>query len=424
MLSMDLADLKPAPYNPRKISPEAMKALGASLASFGDISGVTWNKRTGHLVSGHQRLKVLQEAYGDGLAIRDEVLHTPDGGSYQVRVVDWPLSREKLANLAANSPYLAGEFDEGLEAILDELSADEAEMFEALRLEELRSSDYCKPGLSDPDDVPEPPDEAITKPGDLWLMGDHRMVCGDATCDGDYERVLDGAQVNCVWTDPPYGVAIGDKNADLTSVGRQSNRLTDRMHGDHGFDEAESVWRESFKAIFAAIPPGCPYYVCGPQGGELGLLLLLLKEAGLVPRHILIWRKSSPTFSIGRLDYNYQHEPIAYGWKPGAAHPWYATDSRTSILECAKPHANKLHPTMKPVELIAGMLSNSTTVGDIVLDPFVGSGSTIIAAQQLGRRCYGMEIEPRYVDVCVKRWEAFTGQKAVKFEPTLAAENS
>lgn len=265
----------------------------------------------------------------------------------------------------------------------------------------------------DPDAIPEVPPDPITQPGDLWLLGPHRLLCGDATRRDDYHRVLAGENLaGAVVTDPPYGVAIGAKNRALDSIDRAGQVLTD-LDGDQGIEQVEALWRASFSALHAVMPGGTPYYVFGPQGGDLGLLLLLLRDAGMEPRHVLIWVKNRPSFSIGRLDYDYQHEPIVYGWRPGGAHPWHAEVSKTSILNFDRPQASPLHPTSKPVDLIAELVTNSTKRGEMVLDPFAGSGTALVAAHRLDRRARLLEIAPGYCDVICRRYQLVTGDKAV-----------
>lgn len=262
---------------------------------------------------------------------------------------------------------------------------------------------------TDPDEVPDPPAVPVTQPGDMWVLGDHLVLCGDCTDPAVTERALEKGLPGAVVTDPPYGVAIGAKNRALDAIDR-AERALDDLEGDQGIAEVEALWRASFTVISKAIPPGCPYYVFGPQGGDLGLLLLLLlRDSGLSPRHILIWVKNRPSFSIGRLDYDYQHEPIVYGWKPGGPHPWHADGSRSSVIECDRPRKSPDHPTVKPVALLRQLIENSTSPGGRVFDPFGGSGSTTIAAYDCGRRSTLIELKPVYVDVICRRFQAHTG---------------
>ena len=197
-------------------------------------------------------------------------------------------------------------------------------------------------------------------------------------------------------------------------MGGESGRCKDNIAGD-ALPEAELY--ELLKAAFintrnACAPDAC-YYVTSPQGGSLGLMMMMMmRDAGLPVRHVLIWRKNAPTFSVGRLDYDYQHEPIFYTWTQ-SHHNYRGGSFRSTVWDFPKPTHSRMHPTMKPVALVANAILDGTQPGMVVLDPFGGSGTTLIAAEQTGRRCYMMEIDPHYCDVIIRRWETFTGQKAV-----------
>lgn len=214
-----------------------------------------------------------------------------------------------------------------------------------------------------------------------------------------------------VFTDPPYGVSIGDKNKMLESV-QTSGRITENIIGDTlSTDELYDLLLKCFSNLRSVCDESCSYYVSSPQGGEIGLMMMMMRDAVLPVRHNLIWAKNSATFSMGRLDYDYKHEPIFYTWTK--RHKFYGKNDNT-LLEFDKPRANKLHPTMKPVALVAHLMENSSKVGDTVMDIFGGSGTTLIAAEQLGRTCYMMELDPHYCDVIIERWQNLTGDKAVK----------
>lgn len=244
-----------------------------------------------------------------------------------------------------------------------------------------------------------------------------------------------------MFTDPPYGVAIGDKNKELHKHGFgggvEKNILGDTLPPD----ELYKVLVQAFTNLRELCADDCSYYVSSPQGGELGLMMMMMmKDAGLPVRHMLIWVKNAATFSLGRLDYDYRHEPIFYTWTK--SHKWYGDYSNTviddskpidkmskpelkeplrayispgqdSVIYCDKPSKSKLHPTMKPVKLVARFILNSSQRGDTVADIFGGSGTTLIACEQTGRKCRMMELDPGYCDVIIARWEQFTGKKAV-----------
>ena len=217
-----------------------------------------------------------------------------------------------------------------------------------------------------------------------------------------------------VFTDPPYGVAIGDKNAALDEV-QKAGCITSNIENDTLSErELYGMLLAAMTNVREACADDACYYVTSPQGGSLGLMMMMMmRDAGLPVRHVLMWVKNSATFSIGRLDYDYQHEPIFYTWTK-SHHNYHGGDMRTTVWKYDKPRKCDLHPTMKPVALIANAIRDGTRKGDIVLDAFGGSGSTLIACEQTGRRCRMIELDPHYCDVIIKRWENLTGKEAVK----------
>jgi len=235
-------------------------------------------------------------------------------------------------------------------------------------------------------------------------------MCGDATKKEDVERVMGGEKAALLLADPPYGVSYAAKNEFLNAIA-PGNRIQDPIAGDHQSPEdMSSLWRAAFGVARGVVCDGASYYVTGPQGGDLLLLLLALRDSGFPLRHMLIWAKNNHV--LGRSDYNYKHEPIVYGWVDGAGHKFWGGGGETSLWEIDKPQQSKLHPTMKPVKLFERAIRNSTEADSLIHDPFLGSGTTLIAAEQLGRRCVGLEIEPRYADVVLARWESLTGKMA------------
>lgn len=250
--------------------------------------------------------------------------------------------------------------------------------------------------------------------GDIWELGDHRLMCGDSTDAASVALLMDGQKADMVFTDPPYGVSIGDKNKALNSV-QPSGRCTENIANDNiSVDDLYPILVKAMTNCRENCKDCACYYVTSPQGGELGLMMMMMmKDAGLPVRHMLIWEKNSATFSLGRLDYDYQHEPIFYTWTK--SHKNYRNgEFRTTIWKYDKPRKCDLHPTMKPVELVANCMMDASVEGDIVLDMFGGSGTTIIAAEQLRRKARLMELSPHYCDVIITRWEEYTGKEAVK----------
>ena len=262
------------------------------------------------------------------------------------------------------------------------------------------------------DDVPEKA-KSRCKLGDLWILGNHRLICGDSTDVTVIDRLMDGVKADCVFTDPPYNVAVGSKNRILNEQDGGCRNETE-IAGDKGMTDAEigeQLWRPAFQNMADHAKDDCSIYVTMPQGGT-HMMMMMMADACWQVKHELMWLKNQPTFSMGRLDYDYKHEPIMYGWKK--THNFYGKGKFTkSVWEIDKPRESKLHPTMKPIELIANALENSTKENDCVLDVFGGSGSTLIACEQLNRKCYMCELDPHYIDVIINRWEQFTGEKAV-----------
>ena len=250
------------------------------------------------------------------------------------------------------------------------------------------------------------PDEIETGivAGDLFEIGQHRLLCGDSTKAEDVGKLMDGQKADMVFTDPPYGVSIGAKNRMLNSFQKAGRNLKDIEEDSASPDELYKILLPAFTNLRLSSKLDCTYFVTSPQGGGIGMMMMMMmmKSAGLEVRHVLIWRKNSPTFSMGRLDYDYQHEPIFLTWTK--KHNWYGLGTqKTSVWDFDKPRANKEHPTMKPIALIGNALLNNSKETNICLDLFGGSGSTMIACHQLKRIGYLMEITPHYCQVIIDR---------------------
>lgn len=256
------------------------------------------------------------------------------------------------------------------------------------------------------------------KSGDLWQIGEHRLLCGDSTKKEDAEAVMRGERAVLCFTDPPYGVSIGKKNVMLNTFQKAGRCLADLDMDDMPPAELKVLLLKAFTTCReTAMGDNCAVFVCSPQGGGLGMMMMMMmQEAGLEARHILNWVKNSPTFSMGRLDYDYAHEPILFTWtkthkrnKKGAF--------QTSLWAVDKPRANKEHPTMKPVELPTCAILNHTDEGDVVVDIFGGSGTTMVAAQNTKRLCRMIEISPAYCAVILQRMtDAFPGIEIKRIE--------
>lgn len=389
-----IEDLRPSPINPRTISDAAKDGLRYSLEEFGDISGVVWNKRSGNLVCGHQRINELKElgaelkSYGD----RD-FLELPDHSRFAVRVVDWGEDKEAAANLAANNQAIAGRWTSDAHELIAKVRAASDTNYQHLRIAEILKQAPRVPVPFDDDEMPEPPKDPVAKLGDVWKLGRHTIVCGD--CRDGYDH---GPPVDCIVTDPPYGVDY---------VGKTSKRLT--IDND-GAGDLRQLLEKALANAMQKTRKGACWYVFAPAGPQFLDFAYVLSELG-VWRQTLVWLKDSMV--LGRSDYHYKHEAIFYGWTPGGSHGQpHGGRNHTTVWEFDRPKSSREHPTMKPVALIGHAIQNSTCIDDSILDPFLGSGTTLIACEKTDRRCVGVEISPSYVDVAIERWENLTGGKA------------
>ena len=258
---------------------------------------------------------------------------------------------------------------------------------------------FVEEGYTDEDDVPDLPDEPVTKLGDVWQLGDHKLICGDSTDLTVLNRMFGPEKADLVLTDPPYNVAYVGKTKDQLTI--QNDAMSD--------DEFRKFLSSAFIAADSNIKEGASFYIWHADLEGYNFRGAC-RDAKWQVRPCLIWNKSS--IVMGRQDYHWRHEPCLYGWKSGAAHNWYADRKQQTVLDFRRPQKSELHPTMKPVDLLSYQVQNSTKAGDLVLDSFLGSGSTMIACEKTGRKCYGVELDPKYCDVIVKRWEMFTKKTA------------
>ena len=296
---------------------------------------------------------------------------------------------------------LGGYDDETLSALLSDVSSLDGLGWSQDDVDELAAALEPERDDSEVEDV-EVPDDAPqrVKRGEIWVLGEHRLMCGDSTKPEDMRKLLGGGEADLWLTDPSYNVAI---------VGKTKKHLTIENDSWANDDEFVEFLRKAFVTALDVLKPGCAFYVWFAQT-QAENFLAAADKAGMTIRQTLIWAKS--TFSLGRQDYQWKHEPCLYGWKDGASHRWFSDRKQTTVLEFEKPARNAEHPTMKPVPLMAYEIRNSSRVGDTVLDSFGGSGSTLMACEQTGRKCVTMELDPHCCDVILKRWEDYTGQKA------------
>jgi DNA modification methylase len=384
--------LIPYARNARTHSDEQVAQIAASIAEFGWANPILAGA-DGVIIAGHARLLAARKL---GLT------------EVPVIVLDHLSETQRRALIIAdNRLALNAGWDE--EMLRVELAALEEEGFDLdlvgfsdEELEDLlRESETETAGNTDDDAVPETEEAAVTVPGDVWVLGDHRLLCGDATVAADVEKVLAGGLADMVFTDPPYNVNYGATMKD--KIRGNTRRIANDALGD-GF----AKFLGEACANILAVTKGA-IYVC-MSSSELHTLQQAFREAGGHWSTFIIWAKN--TFTMGRSDYQRQYEPILYGWKEGTDHYWCGARDQGDVWFVKKPVANDLHPTMKPVELIVRALRNSSKSRDTVLDPFAGSGSTLIACEKTGRQARLIELEPHYVDVAVKRWQEFTGKRA------------
>ena len=423
-----LAEIKPYEKNPR-INDAAVDAVAESIRRFGFRQPIVVDA-DGVIVCGHTRYRAAQK-----LGLAEVPVHVAtDLTPEQIRA--YRIADNKTAELAEwNLDLLPIELaelkDTGIDWSLLGFDQDELAML---------LDPGVKQGLTDPDDVPEPPDEAITRPGDLWVLGDHRLLCGDSASAADVDRLLDGAAVHLVNTDPPYNVRVEPRSNNAIAAGLSSFESGAAMRGHHqAFDHARNpdakpthtklrpkdrplandfVSDEEFDRMLHAwfgniarvLALGRGFYIWGGYA-NCGNYPPVLKACELYFSQAIIWVKEHPVLT--RKDFMGNHEWCFYGWREGAAHVYVGPNNATDVWSVKKVNPQSMiHLTEKPVELAVRAMQYSSRAGENVLDLFGGSGSTLIAAEQTGRRCFLMELDSLYCDVVVERWSKFTGRKA------------
>jgi DNA modification methylase len=384
--------LVPYARNARTHSDEQVGQLAASIKEWGWTTPVLVDEQ-GSIIAGHGRTLAAQR-----LQMAEVPVMVARGWS-EAKKRAYVLADNKLAmNAGWDNEMLALELGEIGELGFDlDLTGFTAEEIAALMPEQI------EPGLTDPDDAPAVQENATTVPGDVWIMGKHRLLCGDSTSVSDLEKLTDGQLVDMWLTDPPYNVAYEGKTKEALTI----------KNDEMGDDQFRQFLRDAYTAADTVMKPGAVFYIWHADSEGYNFRGAA-QDAGWKVRQCLIWKKSSMV--MGRQDYHWKHEPCLYGWKEGAGHLWAADRKQTTILEFDKPARNGEHPTMKPVALFEYQLLNNTKGGDLVLDSFGGSGTTLIAAEKNGRTAMLMELDPHYCDVIVKRWQDFTGKIAVHAE--------
>ena len=388
--SVSLADLIPYARNARTHSDAQVAQIAASIREFGWTNPVLVDGERG-IIAGHGRVLAARKLGMDKVPVI-ELSHLTE-------------AQRKAYILADNKLAMNAGWDDELLALeLGELQAEGFDLdligFDASEIDALLNDpEVINGGLTDPDAAPEVQAEAVSKPGDVWLLGKHRVMCGDSTSIESMEALCTGQLVDLLLTDPPYNVAYEGKTKDALKI--KNDAMAD---GDF-----RQFLRDAYTAADAVMKPGAVFYIWHADSEGYNFRGAA-HDAGWQVRQCLIWRKNS--LVMGRQDYHWQHEPCLYGWKGGAGHLWASDRKQTTILEFDRPIRNGEHPTMKPVAMFEYQMLNNTKVGDAVLDSFGGSGTTLIAAEKNGRVARIMELDPKYVDVIVRRWQDFTGKRA------------
>lgn len=438
----DITTLIPNPRNPNQHPQKQIELLAKIIKNQGWRAPITVSNRSGFVVRGHGRLMAAQLLGVSQVPV--------DRQDYATEAEEWAdlIADNRIAELSQIDDTL-------LASLLSEINLGDIDMdltgFTDKQIDNLLADFNIQEVKEDNFDVAAAVaeiKEPITKPGDVWQLGQHRLMCGDATVIADVEKLMDGKLAAMVFTDPPYNVAYEGATTDKLTI-KNDNMPAERFR---------QFLHDAFTSMFMVTEPGGAVYVCHADS-EGSNFRGSLQDAGWLLKQCLIWVKNQ--IVLGRQDYQWRHEPILYGWKPGAAHKWYGgrkqstvieedipiviqqegestvititsgintivlkvpsfellhtgTDEDTTVWRFEKPLRNGEHPTMKPIGLGAKAIQNSSKHGEIVADFFGGSGSTLMGAEQTGRICYTMELDPVYCDVIIRRWEEFTGQKAVR----------
>ncbi len=395
--------LVPYAANARTHSDEQVAQIAASMVEFGFTNPILAGA-DGIIVAGHGRLAAATKL---GLA------------TVPVVVLDHLSPTQRRALVIADNRIAenAGWDEAVLRAELAALDAADFDLaltgFDADALADLMAGDGTDAdGQGDEVKVPAAPEVAVSRPGDIWVLGEHRLLCGDATVAESYERLLQGEPADMVFTDPPYNVNYAN-TAKERQRGRSRAILNDNLGG--GF----------YDFLLAALTPmiancqGAIYVAM--SSSELDVLQAAFRDAGGHWSTFIIWAKN--TFTLGRADYQRQYEPILYGWAEGAQRHWCGDRDQGDVWQIKKPARNDLHPTMKPVELVERAIRNSSRPGDVVLDAFGGSGTTLIAAEKTGRMARLIELDPKYVDVIVRRWQDWTGEHATRLSDGMTFDD-
>ena len=388
---MDAKAITPYARNSRTHSDEQVAQVAASIKEFGWTNPILIDEKH-TIIAGHGRLMAAQRLGFDEVP----TIMLPNLTDAQKRA--YVIADNKLAlNAGWDEEMLAVEIEELLDQGYDlDLTGFGADEIDSL----LAEANKVEDGLTDADDAPELPETPVSVKGDVWMLGRHRVLCGDATVQSDVDKLMNGQLADMLLTDPPY-------NVDYEGGSKKRDAIANDQMQSYDFRQ---FLCDTFSTADTVMKNGAVFYIWHADLEGYNFRGACI-DVGWTTRQTLIWNKDNSAF--GRSDYHWKHEPCLYGWKEGAGHLWAADRKQTTVLDFKRPARSDLHPTMKPVDLIEYQILNNTKGADIVLDLFGGSGSTLIAAEKSGRNAYINELDEKYVDVIVKRWQDFTGQDAV-----------
>ena len=405
-----LERFRPQTRNANRHTQRGMGQLEASMRKYGYVTPMT-AAADGEIIDGSARAETGAAVFGDDvlvvhhdgtkpvIMVRDDI---PSADTPEAREISIAANRIAQVNLDFDPEVLLGDLQAGID------------------LEQFWRQDELDVLLADltpktTGDTPAEIDRAEelrqlwnVQPGQLWQLGEHRLICGDCTDAATVARMMGGERAACMWTDPPYGVSYVGKTRDALTI------------ENDGADDLPALLAGFLAAANTALAPGAPFYIAHPAGARCLTFGNAIVAAGWQLHETLVWVKDSMV--LGHSDYHYKHEPIYYGWLPGegrsgrgdhAGSKWYGNNAQVSVFEISRPKRSEEHPTMKPPELVEAMLCNSTKAGDIVYEPFSGSGTTIIACENLSRRCRAVEISAAYVAVALQRWADHTQRTPV-----------
>lgn len=380
--TVDIHKIIENPKNNNKHPDKQIDLLAKIIDYQGQRSPIVVSNRSGFIVKGHGRLMAIKKLGWEKAAV-DYQDYESEAQEYADLIAD-----NKIAELA--------EFDEAL--MIEELKNIDLDDYDLLGIPDFEMPEPEIIPQADAEDIPEHV-ETRCKPGDLWTLGKHRLLCGDSTMVDHVERLMNGEQADLVFTDPPY-------NVDYHGSDGQSIQ-NDNMSKENFYQFCQDF----YKSYFLAMREGAGIYVFH-SSAEVDAFVGAFREVGFHYSGYLIWNKNA--LIMGRSDYQWKHEPCIYGWKPGASHNWYSDRSQTTVFDHDKGSGvdNKMHPTSKPISLVEYYVNNSSKKNDLVIDFFGGSGSTMIACEKNNRRCNTLELDPHYCDVILQRWEEYTGKKA------------